>query len=185
MPQMRITTNRAARNDHPHSGIPAARRPSPCDEPLALARLSPVRERGDLLFDVPFASVMSDFDLALLARMLNLSTRVQPTIRSRHGAARRHDTPGFARLDHYSGVFLKRGVVEGQWRLEARTWGRPAAQSVHEWHVLAAGAARALDPTVTSPERLDAGALEISNRPLGRAANKRFALVRRRLVGLR
>ncbi len=136
-----------------------------------------------MLFEVPFASVMSDCDLALLARMLDLSTRIQPTIDPRD-AAPRHETPGFARLDHYSGLFLKRGVVEGEWLLEARTWGRPAAQSVHEWHVLAAGAARELDLTVTSPERLNDGAREISDRPLGRAANKRFARVRRRLVGL-
>gem|GEM_PF-1183300 len=180
---MSITTKRAAPKDHRDSGIPAARRTPPCNEPPPLAP-SQVRQLGNVLFDVPFASVMSDYDLALLARMLDLSTRVQSTSRSRHHAARRHDTPGFARLDHYSGLFLKRGVVEGEWLLEARTWGHPAAQSVHEWHVLAAGAARALDPTVTSPEPLDAGALEIPSRPLGRAANKRFARVRRRLVGL-
>src|SRR5581483_6650333 len=112
------------------------------------------------------------------------STRVQPTIRPGHDAARRHDTPGFARLDHYSGLFLKRGMVEGEWLLEARTWGRPAAQSVHEWHVLAAGAAHQLDPTVTFPERLESSGREIADRPLGRAANKRLARFRRRLVGL-
>ncbi len=181
---MSVTTTRAAPEHHPDSGSAAARRPSQSVEPPPLASLSPVRQRGDLLFEVPFASVMGDCDLALLARMLSLSTRVQPTIRPRHDTAPRHDTPGFARLDHYSGLFLKRGAVEGEWLLEARTWGRPAAQSVHEWHVLAAGAAHELDPTVTSPERLDAGAREISDRPLGRAANKRLARVRRRLVGL-
>ena len=181
---MSITTKRAAPKDHPDSGIPAGRRASPSVEPLPLARQSPARH-GHVLFEVLFASLMRDRDLALLALMLNLSTRAQPAIRSRHDTPPRHDTPGFARLDHYSGLFLKRGVVEGQWLLEARTWGRPAAQSVHEWHVLAAGAARALDPTVTAPERLDAGAHEIPNLPLGRAANKRLARVRRRLVGLR
>ncbi len=141
--------------------------------------------RGDVLFEVSFASPMSDRDLALLARSLDLSTRLQPTVRPHEAQAPRPDTPGFARLDHCSGLFLRRGPAEGKWRLEARSWGRPAAQSVHEWHVLAAGAARALDPTVTSPERLDPGALDISHRPLGRAANKRYARVRRRLVGLR
>src|SRR5581483_1341026 len=141
-------------------------------------------QSGDVLFEVPFASAMSDHDLALLARMLDLWTRVQPTTHSRHDAARRHDTPGFARLDHYSGLFLKRSVVEGEWLLQARTWGHPAAQSVHEWLVLAAGAAGQLDPTVTPPERLDAGAREISDHPLGRAGNKRLARLRRRLVGL-
>jgi hypothetical protein len=181
---MSITTKRAAPKHPPDSGSAAARRLSPSVEPPPLATLSPVRQRGDVLFEVPFASVMSDCDLALLARILDLSTRIEPTIRPRHHAAPRHHTPGFARLDHYSGLFLKRDEVEGEWLLEARTWGRPAAQSVHEWHVLAAGAARKLDPTVVPPERLDAGAREISDRPVGRAANKRLARIRRRLVGL-
>jgi hypothetical protein len=177
MPQ-RITTERAAPQHDPGSASAAARRLSTSVEPPTVARLSPVRRRGEVLFEVPFTSVMSDCDFALLARMLDLSTRVQPTI----GPG--HDTPGFARLDHYSGLFLKRRVVEGEWLLEARTWGRPAAQSVHQWHVLAAGAARKLDPTRTPPERIDAGARQIADRPLGRAANKRFARFRRRLVGL-
>ena len=181
---MSITTKRAEPKDNPDLGDAAARRPSQCVEPPPLAGLSPARRRGEVLFEVPFASVMSDDDLALLALILDLSTRAQPTIRLRHETAPRHDTPGFARLDHYSGLFLKRGVAEGEWRLEARTWGRPAAQSVHEWHVLAAGAARELDPTVTLPERLDAGGGEIPDHPLGRAANKRLARFRRCLVGL-
>ncbi|MDQ6816105.1 MAG: hypothetical protein M3018_01695 [Actinomycetota bacterium] len=121
---------------------------------------------------------MSDWDLALLAQMLELTTRMHPKSHPRQ------DTPGFARLDHYSGLFLKRGVIEGEWILEARTWGHPSAQSVHEWHVLAAGAAHELDPTVISPERLRASLPEIPDRPLGRAANKRLARIRRRLVGL-
>ena len=161
-----------------------ARRPLRGDEPPPLASPAPVGQRGEVLFEVPFVSAMSDRDLALLMRMLDLSMHIQPTTRSRHDTAPRHDTPGFARLDHYSGLFLKRGVAEGEWLLEARTWGRPAAQSVHEWHVLAAGAARELDPTVTLPERLDAGGREIPDHPLGRAANKRLARFRRCLVGL-
>jgi len=130
------------------------------------------------LFELPFASTMGDRDLALLARMLDLSMRMHPKTRPRD------DTPGFARLDHYSGLFLKRGVIEGDWMLEARTWGHPAAQRVHEWHVLAAGAAHQLDPTVTFPERVHGSSPEIPDRPLGRAANKRLARIRRRLVGL-
>jgi hypothetical protein len=130
------------------------------------------------LFEVPFASVMSDSDIALLVRMLGLSTRMHTNTSSRH------DSAGFARLDHYSGIFLKRGVIEGEWLLEARSWGRPASQCVHEWHVLAAGAAHQLDHAVSLPEVLHASPNEIRNRPLGRAANKRLARVRRRLVGL-
>ena len=182
---MSITTKRAAPKHHPDSGSAAARRLSPGVEAPPLAGPIPVRQRGNVLFEVPFASVMSDRDLALLARMLDLSTRIEPTIRPRHDTAPRHHTPGFARLDHYSGLFLKqRDKVNGEWLRLAQTWGRPAAQSVHEWHVLAAGAARKLDPTVAPPERLDAGAREISDRPVGRAANKRLAQIRRRLVGL-
>jgi hypothetical protein len=139
---------------------------------------------GRVLFEVPFASAMDDRDLALLARTLDLATHTQPAVRPRQERGPRHDTPGFARLDHYSGLFLRRGLVEGKWLLEARTWGRPAMQSVHEWHVLAAGAAHALDSTVTYPERLDADAREIPDRPLGHAANKPLARIRRRLVGL-
>jgi hypothetical protein len=140
--------------------------------------------RGDVLFEVPFASDMSDRDLALLERSSELSTRPQPSVRPRQKPPPRVGTLGFARLDHSSGLFLRHGPVEGKWLLEARTWGHPAAQSVHEWHVEAAGAARALDPMVTFPERLNDAAPEIPDRPVGRAANKRLARIRRRLAGL-
>src|SRR5436309_8625564 len=53
------------------------------------------------LFEVPFTSVMGDADFARLARMLDLSTRMHPKLRPRH------DSPGLARLDHYSGLFLE------------------------------------------------------------------------------
>ncbi len=120
---------------------------------------------------------MSDCELALLARMLDLSTRMHPKMRPRH------DSPGLARLDHYFRLFLKRGVTEGEWRLEARTWGHPAAQSIHGWHVLTAGAACQLDPTVTFPECLKDIATEMPLHPLGHAADKPLARVRRRLMG--
>jgi len=99
-----------------------------------------------VLFEVPFASAMSDSDLARLARMLDLSTHMHPKMRP--------DTtsPGVGRLDHFSGLFLERGETEGQWVLEARTWGEPAPESVHEWHLLAAFAAHQLDPTVKTSE---------------------------------
>ncbi len=141
--------------------------------------------RRALLFEVPFASVMSDRDLALLARSLDLSTHAPATTGPHQDRPPLRETAGFARLDHFSGLFLRRGLVEGKWLLEGRSWGRPAAQSVHEWHVLAAGAARELDPTVTLPERLTASARMVPDRPVGRAANKRLAGIRRRLVGLR
>lgn len=169
----------AAKGDRDSVGS-AARRPPPSVEPTPLsAQIPSSAERGAMtLFEVPFATAMSNRDLALLARTLDMSTRVRPMMLPPH------DTPGLARLDHHSGLFLKRGVVEGKWSLEARTWGHPPAQTVHEWHVLAAGAARQLDPSVPFPERLHANPPEITDLRVGRAANKRLSQIRRRLVGV-
>jgi hypothetical protein len=130
------------------------------------------------LFEVSFAGAMSDLDLALLERELDLWTDARPKLRPRS------DSPGFVRLDHYSGLFLERGPAEGRWMLRARTWGHPAAESVHAWHLSAARAAQQLDPTVIPPERLSASSPQIVHRPVGRAANKRLARIRRRMVGL-
>jgi hypothetical protein len=159
----------------------AARRPPPSVEPTPLSAPIPSSPaRGAVtLFEVPFATAMSNRDLALLARTLDLSTRMHPVMRPHH------ETPGLARLDQYSGLFLKRGVVEGQWSLEGRTWGHPPEQSVHDWHVLAAGAAHQLDPNVPFPERLHANPPEITDVRVGRASNKRLSRIRRRLVGVR
>lgn len=138
---------------------------------------------GRVLFEVPFATALTDPDLAQLTRRLALSTR-SPAMSGPRNSPRRHNVPGFVRLDHDSGLFLRRAAVDGDWLLEARTWGAPAAQAVQRWHVLAAGAARELDPTVNLPRRLEPDARTIPDRPLGRAANKRLAGFRRRLVGL-
>src|ERR1019366_8990274 len=129
----------------------------------------PQERGGVVLFQVPFASTISDCDLALLARLLDLSTHMYPKMRPDP------NSPGVARLDHFSGLFLERGAEEGQWRLEARTWGRPAPETVHEWHVLAAQAARQLDPAVTLPEPLPDPQTSTPDRPLGHAANGRLA----------
>jgi hypothetical protein len=126
------------------------------------------------LFQVRFASAMSDPDIALLAGTLDL------TMHMRSNA----DNLGAVRLDHHSGLFLTRGEVEGQWVLEARTWGHPDPQSVHDWHVLAAGAARLFDPDVILPERLAVVSPDYPLRPVGRAANKRSARIGRRILGL-
>jgi hypothetical protein len=146
--------------------------------PSATSSAEPARG-AVMLFEVPFASAMRDDDLALLARVLDLSTRMHPKSRPNH------DSPGLARLDHTSGLFLHRGSVEGQWMLEARTWGHPAPETIHQWHVLAAGAAHQLDPTVSLPDRLPVSTCAIPDRPLGRAQNKRLAQFRRRIVGLK
>jgi hypothetical protein len=106
---------------------------------------------GAALFTVPFASAMTDEDLRVLAQALDLSTHLYPKMRPDP------TSPGVARLDHFSGLFLERGATEGQWLLRARTWGRPAPQTVHEWHLLAALAARRLDRDAPLPARLTAG----------------------------
>jgi hypothetical protein len=131
-----------------------------------------------VLFEVPFKSLMTDADLARLARLLDLSTHMY--------AKQRPDptSPGVARLDHFSGLYLERGPSEGEWVLEARTWGGPAPESVHEWLLLATQAAHQLDPTVRTPERLPARPVGVADRPVGEVLNRRFARFRRRLVGL-
>ncbi len=130
------------------------------------------------LFDVRFATGMSESDVALLARELDLCANL------RSEATPGTDNLGFARLDHSSGLFLKPGMVDGQWILRAQTWGRPAPRTVHGWHVLAAAAVRRLDPTVSVPDRPPDEAPQIPDRRVGRAANKRLTRIRRRLVGL-
>jgi hypothetical protein len=131
-----------------------------------------------VLFEVPFRSQMTDADLARLARAFDLSTHLQPKLHPDP------NSPGVARLDHFSGLFLERGAADGEWVLEARTWGRPAPESVHRWHVLAAGAARQLDPSVKLPDRLPAPPASAADRPVGEVLNRRFAAFRRHLVGL-
>lgn len=131
-----------------------------------------------MLFRVSFVGAMSDCDLALLARLLDLSTHMYPKMHPDP------NSPGVARLDHFSGLFLNRGAVAGQWVLEARTWGHPAPQSVHEWTLLATWAARQLDPSVTLPRRLPAIAPEIPTHPVARFATRPLARIRRHIVGL-
>lgn len=131
-----------------------------------------------MLFEVPFKSEMTDADLARLARTLDLWTHMYPKLRPDP------NSPGVARLDHFSGLFLERGSAEGEWVFEARTWGNPGPESVHEWHLLTAGAARQLDPRVKAPDRLPAPLVQIADRPVGEVVNRRFAAFRRHLVGL-
>jgi hypothetical protein len=121
---------------------------------------------------------MSDPNVALLVRELDLRTDMHPKVRRSLAGL------GTVRLDQSSGLFLERGAAEGQWLLEARTWGDPTPENVHAWHVLAAGAARLLDSAVISPDRLTAVSPEYPMRRVGRAANKRLARTRRRILGL-
>ena len=134
---------------------------------------------GRVLFEVPFKSEMTDGELARLARAFDLSTHMYPKMRPDP------TSPGVARLDHFSGLYLERGGAEGKWVLEARTWGQPAPESVHEWHLLATQAAHQLDASVEMPERLPAPPVHVADRPVGEVLNRRFAAFRRHLVGLR
>lgn len=169
------------RPDRPRSGEPAARgRRAAAQRPGQPATPASARHGhgGRVLFEVPFASPMTDSDFALLARSLDLSTHMVQKMRPDP------NSPGVARLDHFSGLFLERGETEGEWILEARTWGNPALESVHEWHVLAALAAHELDPGIKLPERLPRTDAEIPQYPVGWVQNRPLAAFRRRVVGL-
>lgn len=117
----------------------------------ASAGVEPVNSQdrgGRVLFEVRFRSLMSDDDLARLRSLLDLSTHMHPKLRPDR------NSPGVARLDHFSGLFLEPGPQAGEWLLQARTWGTPAPQAIHGWHVLAALGARTLDPGVSLPGHL-------------------------------
>jgi hypothetical protein len=146
--------------------------------PAVAPRANPHHRGGRALFGVTFHSAMSDADLDVLRHVLDLATHMHPKMHPDP------NSPGVARLDHFSGLFLEHGAGEGEWTLEGRSWGKPAAEIVHEWHLLAVLAARRLDPSVTLPEPLPRAQLETPDRPVGRAANGRLAHLRRRLVGL-
>lgn len=151
-------------------------------EPRHLRHINPHHRGGTVIFQVTFRSAMSDADLVVLAHMLNLSTHMSPKMRPDP------NSPGVARLDHFSGLFLERSADEGPWMLEGRTWGKPALRTVHEWHLLAAQTAHRLDPDLTLPEPLPDTQPDThpnaAHRPLGQDANKRLARLRRRWAGL-
>lgn len=102
------------------------------------------------LFRVPFVSAMSDPDVALLVRVLDLVTNMFPKMYDSPAS------PGVVRLDFESGLFLLRDGTDGRWVLEARTWGHPPAPIVHGWYLQAADAGHQLDHTVVFPAPLAA-----------------------------
>jgi hypothetical protein len=130
------------------------------------------------LFEIPFHSSMDDGEAARLHKALDLVTYLSP----KPGVA--GATPGVVPLDLWSGLFLERGREDRGWLLVARTWGNPPADLVHEWQVQAALAARELDPAVKLPRAEREPEVEAPLRPVGRAANRRLARLRRRLTGL-
>lgn len=146
----------------------------------ASAQASTTRPRHGrrILFLVRFATTMSDEDIARLTRTLNLDTHLHPKL---HNSP---SSPGVARLDFDSGLFLLRNDEDEKWLLEGRTWGDPPSHIIHEWHLRAIAAARQLDPTVTFPPRAATPSPNSTTRPLGRAANKPLARLGRRLLHL-
>ncbi|HET8979352.1 MAG TPA: hypothetical protein VFN87_14405 [Solirubrobacteraceae bacterium] len=128
------------------SPAPPAPFPSPAP-PVSPTPRDPQRRGGTVVFRVPLRSTLSAADLARLARLLDLATHMPPKMRPDP------TSPGLARLDDYSGLFLERGAEDGCWVLEARTWGRPPADTVRGWQVIATQAARVLDPAVPLPTR--------------------------------
>lgn len=102
------------------------------------------------LFSVPFHIGPGDDDLVRISSVLNMTLHLYPKLPL---AA---DMPGVSRLDFFSGLFLVRGDAQDEWRLEGRTWGVPATENVHRWHLLATDAAHLVDPTVRRPSRLTA-----------------------------
>lgn len=171
-------TSPAAPKLSPRPGSPPARSQSRRIPGASRETVNPHHRGGRVLFEVPFASPMGDLDLARLRQVLDISTHTYPKMRPDP------NSPGVARLDHHSGLFLEHGPGEDQWLLQARTWGRPAPRTVHEWHLLAVQAARQLDLQVTLPEREGGAPPAVAQRPVEAAANKRLARIRRRLAGL-
>lgn len=110
---------------------------------------------------------MTDPDLDVLRHELDM------TLHTAHKLPVDPNSPGVARLDHESGLFLEHGVGADQWVLQARTWGHPSTPTVHEWHVCAAQVARHLDPQVALPERASTAGPDVLRRPGGWAANPR------------
>lgn len=110
-------------------------------------REKPGRRTGvHTLFSVPFHARLSDDDLHRLAAELGLDLDIHSSLPP--GTV----SPGFRRLDFGSGLFLLRHDEADEWRLEARTWGDPAPESVHAWQLWASAAARIFDPAVPSAE---------------------------------
>jgi hypothetical protein len=130
------------------------------------------------LFSVPFKSRMSDADVARLKTELDLVTYLTP----KPGVS--GASPGVVPLDFWSALYLQRGAAEGEWALDARTWGDPPREAIHAWHVRAALAARKLDSRVEIPPRQATATPAPPSLPLGRAANKRFARLGRLVLGL-
>jgi hypothetical protein len=147
-----MSTTTQVRHTAPGSG--RERPAGPSEGPPSPGQAAPVpvtapAPRYRVMFAVPFETAMSDADIHRLNSVLGMDTHLHPKMRASPAS------PGVSRLDFFSGLFLVRGDGPQAWRLEGRTWGAPAPHSVHGWHLVAADAARLLDPTVPVPSRIE------------------------------
>lgn len=152
--------------------------PAPALARQPIAPVNPHHHGGTVVFEVHFRSGMAGSDLELLRRQLDMTTHVE------HKLPVDPNSPAFAQLDQDSSLLLEHGSREGQWVLQARTWGTPSASTVHDWQVRVAQVAHQIDRDVQLPDRLPVEPDDTPQRPVGRAANRRLAPIRRRLAGL-
>lgn len=141
--------------------------------------INPHRRGGTVVFEIYFTCAMTDRELELLRRQLHMTTHIE------HKLPVDPNSPAIARVDAWSGLFLERVRGDDRWVLQARTWGTPSPATIHDWHLRVAQVARQLDRRVEAPERAPLQPSGPRPRPVGRAANRRCAALRRRLVGLR
>lgn len=173
-----ITTHstRSRRRRDFHSG--RASLPTPVHAPQPAAPVNPHNRGGWVAFEVRFSSAMCGADLELLRRQLGMTTHVD------HKLPVDPNSPGVAQLDQDSSLLLEHGASEGEWVLQARTWGEPSARTVRAWRVRVVQVARQLDPEIVLPEGSPVEPSRAPLRPVGRATNRRLSAVRRRLTGL-
>lgn len=182
MTSVTISSSRSQRRRDAHrrqAPVPASRLASDtCVRPDPASPVNPHQHGGAVVFEVRFRSSMTGRDLELLRHQLDMTTHVE------HKLPVDPNSPAHAQLDQGSSLLLERGTAEDQWILQARTWSKPSARTVHDWHVRVALVAHQLDPVVVIPDRLAVAPSSIPQRPVGRAVNRRLAATRRRLVGL-
>jgi len=157
---------------------PRASEPVSTSAGSSTATVDPHGRGGTVMFEIHFTSAMTGSNLELLRRQLGMTTHVE------HKLSVDPNSPAVARLDDSSGLFLERGASASQWLLQARTWGSPPPPTVHEWRVRTAQLVHQLDPGTALPERVPSTQLEMPLRPVGRAANRRLARVRRRFAAM-
>lgn len=182
MANLTIPSSRPQRRRDAHQRqalVPASRRRSDSSAPRPAAfPIDPHHHGGTVVFEVPFRSSMTGSDLELLRRQLDMTTHVE------HKLPVDPNSPAHARLDQGSSLLLEHGAADDRWILQARTWLKPSARTVHDWHVRVALVAHQLDPAVVILDRLPVAPFDPSRRPVGHAASRRLAALRRRLVGL-